>query len=193
MGGCWSGEGGGGERKGVAIVTILRYLAARPQDSEGAKIPLRPSAYCAASIPSRTPLSLPFSLSLSLSHSLILCLSLRHSLPSLLASPPVRALTTLSNVSWCILIRTRLSPREQVWMLVSVSIPGDHPESCQALRGPPGQRFRIRGDPWIRIVKIPARRIVLRDPYSTGLSANSSRRGDDYGAQRCTWLLYIRR
>lgn len=51
-----------------------------PQDSEGAKIPLRPSAYCAASIPSRTPLSLPFSLTRSLS------LSLSRSLPPALSS-----------------------------------------------------------------------------------------------------------
>jgi len=48
-------------------------------------------------------------------------------------------------------------------MLVSVSIPGDHPESCPVRPGgAPGQRFEIR-EPWIRIVEIPARRIVLRD------------------------------
>lgn len=51
--------------------------------------------------------------------------------------------------------------------------------------GASGQRFRIR-EPWIRIVEIPARRIVLRNNdvalYSAVLSANSSRRRDDYGS-----------
>lgn len=79
-------------------------------------------------------------------------------------------------------------------MLVSVSIPGDHPESCQARRGP-----RVNASEFARIGRSalsksrPAVLFCAISLYSAGLSANSSRREDDYGARRCTWLLYIGR
>ena len=86
----WVGRGRRG-RKGVAIVTILRYLAARPQDSEGAKIPLRPSAYCVASIPSRTPLSPSPSSFIPLSVSASICSFLVSSSSSPVPLTPFRA------------------------------------------------------------------------------------------------------
>lgn len=111
----------------MAIVTILRYLAARPQDSEGAKIPLRPSAYCVASIPSRTPLSPSPSSFIPLSVSASIC--------SFHPLPPTSSSSSCNVSWWCILIRNYVRslaspplpppsvPLELVcWMHVSVSI-----------------------------------------------------------------------